>query len=62
VVRGGVTVVFVPWFALMGVFVVVTTTVGLDYRRRSWLVRAWINLGFVFGGLALTLAGKAALA
>jgi hypothetical protein len=58
-VRRTVSVVFVPWFALMGIMVVTTTRVGYDYGSRPWPVRATINLVMVFGTLGLTLAGKA---
>ena len=44
---------FTPWFAFMGIIVVVTNKFGISYARYNWLTRMIVNFAFVSGSLGL---------
>lgn len=60
-VTGSATFLFVPWFGALGIGVVVTSSVGLDFGSHPWLVRAGVNVGFVLIGLGLALGARRVL-
>lgn len=45
---------FTPWFGIMGVIVIASSKYRLSYRDRPWVIRALINLLFIFSSFALT--------
>ncbi|MCJ7557648.1 MAG: acyltransferase [Gammaproteobacteria bacterium] len=46
---------FTPWFFLMGLTVVLTKKLNINYKTVSWPSRAMINGGFVVGNLAMAM-------
>jgi len=48
-IRGELTLLFTPWFFIMGVFVVIGDFVNLDYSSLPWIVRATINVAIIAG-------------
>lgn len=59
-VRGSPTMLFTPWFSLLGVGVVLGRAAGMNLSRRPWLIRAFANLTYVGASLAVTLAARRA--
>lgn len=57
-VTGSPTFLFVPWFALLGLMVVVSSSVGLRYGFQAWPVRAAINVALVAGALGIVTIGE----
>lgn len=57
-VRGSVTPLFTPWFFLLGSGVVLGRSVAMDFSSQPWLIRAGINLTYIFACLALTLTPR----
>ena len=57
-VTGSLTFLLTPWFTLLGLFVVLTSRLGLEHRSRVWGIRAGINVGWIMVGLALVLLAK----
>jgi D-alanyl-lipoteichoic acid acyltransferase DltB (MBOAT superfamily) len=57
-VAGSPTLLFVPWFALIGSMVVIGRRFGLRYPFRAWSVRASINAGFVGGAFGIVTIGR----
>lgn len=57
-VTGSPTALFVPWFAVLGLMVVLSKRFGIRYGFQPWMVRAAINIALVVGALALVTAGK----
>lgn len=57
-VRGSITVLFTPWFGLLGIGVVVSSAAGLDFSHRRPAERVAINLAYLAAGLLVTLAGR----
>lgn len=47
-----------PWFLLMGIGVVIGRALDVEYGERAWVTRMAINLGYIFGCLAITLLAK----
>ncbi|WP_088211250.1 acyltransferase [Shewanella sp. Shew256] len=45
---------FTPWFGIMGVIVIASNKYGLSYGALPWIMRALINLLFIFSSFALT--------
>lgn len=60
-VTGSRSLLFAVSFGLLGLEVVVSSWVGLDYRRRPWALRACINLGLVMTPPAMVVAGGSSL-
>lgn len=58
VVRGSATLLFTPWFFLLGVGVVSGRAVGMDFSGRPWLIRACVNLTYILACLAVTLIAR----
>lgn len=52
---------FTPWFGLMGVMVVVTKILNINYKSRNWISRATINCSFVFTSLAVVIVTQNAV-
>ena len=48
-IRWELTLLFTPWFFIMGVFVVIGDFVKLDYSSLPWIVRATINVAIIAG-------------
>ena len=46
---------FTHWFFLMGLTVVVSKSLDLNYQKLSWAGRASINLGLIAGNLMLAI-------
>jgi hypothetical protein len=46
---------FTPWFALMGVAVLLTKTFNISYSTYPWPIRMSFNLAFVVGCLMLAI-------
>ena len=44
VIRKEFTLLLTPWFLFMGICIVLTEFVNLDYSRFSWIIRAIINV------------------
>ena len=42
-----------PWFLLMGFLVLITKISQFNYSKYPWIVRALINITFIFGSLLL---------
>jgi D-alanyl-lipoteichoic acid acyltransferase DltB (MBOAT superfamily) len=57
-VRGSVALFFTPWFFLLGTGVVVGSWLRLDFSSCRRMVRIGINLTYIIGCLAVTLAAK----
>jgi hypothetical protein len=57
-VRGSLTVLFVPWFLLLGLIVVVSSSAGIRCGSRMWAVRALVNVSLVVAGLGVAMAGQ----
>lgn len=57
-VTGSPTALFAPWFAVLGLMVVLSKRFGIRYGFQAWMVRAVINVALVVGALALVTAGK----
>ena len=57
-VAGSPTLLFVPWFALVGSMVVVGRRLGVRYPFRAWSLRAAINLGLVGAALGVVTIGR----
>lgn len=57
-VTGSPTAMFVPWFAVLGLMVVLSKRFGFRYGFEAWMVRAVINVTLVVGALVLVTAGK----
>ena len=57
-VAGFPTLLFLPWFALVGSMVVIGRRLGIRYRLRVWSVRAVINFGLVGGALGIVTIGR----
>ena len=57
-VRGSVTFLFTPWFFLLGLGVVFGRSVDMDFSTHPWVIRAGINLTYIFACLAVTLAAR----
>ncbi len=38
------TLIFTPWFLLMGIWVIVSDLIAMDYSKLRWINRALINL------------------
>ena len=47
------TLLLTPWFLCMGLCVVLSDYVKIDYSRFPWIVRAVINIAIIFGCLFL---------
>ncbi|MFB2668973.1 acyltransferase [Shewanella xiamenensis] len=45
---------FTPWFGIMGVIVIASNKYRLSYGTLPWIMRALINLLFIFSSFALT--------
>ena len=60
-VTGSPTFLFVPWFAVLGLMVVVSSRVGLRYGFQAWPVRALINFALVAGPLGIVMISKLVL-
>ncbi|WP_371188813.1 hypothetical protein [Thalassotalea maritima] len=43
-IKGQQIYVITPWFTLMGVAMVATSGLEINYQQRPWLIRALINL------------------
>jgi len=56
IVREGFTLIFTPWFLIMGLWVVVSELIVMDYSKYSWINRAFIFM--VINGSSLVLAYK----
>jgi len=61
-VRGSPTLFFTPWFSLLGIGVVLGRAVGMNLSGRPSLLRMSVNLTYVGGCLAATIAARQALA
>ena len=48
-IRWEITLLFTPWFFIMGIFVVIGDFIKLDYSSRPWMVRAIINVAIIAG-------------
>jgi hypothetical protein len=59
--RRSMTLLFTPWFFVLGVGVVLGRAVGMDLSNRSWWIRAGTNLAYLVIGLAITLIAKRVL-
>jgi len=59
-VRGSLTLLFTPWFFLLGIGVVLGRAAGMDLSSRPWLIRASANLAYIAICLAVTLAARQA--
>lgn len=45
---------FTPWFGIMGAIVIASNKYGLSYGALPWIMRAMINLLFIFSSFTLT--------
>lgn len=59
-VRGSPTLLFTPWFFLLGIGVVSGRAAGMDLSSRPWLIRVSANLTYFGVCLAVTIAAKRA--
>ena len=57
-VTGSPAFLLVPWFAVLGLTVVVSTRVSIRYPFQPWVVRAAINVALVVAGLGVATAAK----
>ncbi len=57
-VRGSPTLLFTPWFSLLGVGVVLGRAIRMDLSSRPWLIRGTVNLTYIVACLAVTLAAR----
>lgn len=55
-VRQDLALFFVPWFATLGICVVLSNILILDYSKLSWLMRAVINASIIILCLVIALA------
>jgi hypothetical protein len=53
-VKWELTILFTPWFSLMGLVVLATKKFGLSYGKYHWLVRALINISCIAVCLLIT--------
>jgi hypothetical protein len=53
-VKWELTILFTPWFSLMGLVVLATKKFGLSYGKYHWLVRALINMSLIAVCLLIT--------
>jgi D-alanyl-lipoteichoic acid acyltransferase DltB (MBOAT superfamily) len=49
---------FTPWFLLMGLMVLLTKRLGLNYKKYSWYLRALINLCLIVLCLVLVILSR----
>lgn len=56
--KGEFILICTPWFALMGLLVVITNGLNFSYSRQPWLTKALLNLSFIVLPLALALQSK----
>lgn len=56
-VRGSTTLLFIPWFGLLGLGVLLSELVGMDLSARPWGLRAATNLTYI--GACLWIAPSA---
>ena len=54
VVKWRVTFFFTPWFALMGVIVLISKSYTISYQGNSWLIRMLFNLFFIVSSFYIT--------
>ena len=57
-IRGSATLLFTPWFFVLGVGVVFGRAVGMDFSSRPWLFRASANFIYLGACLAVTLIAR----
>lgn len=57
-IRGAPAFLFVPWFALLGLGVLVGRACAWDFTGHVWWVRALVNLVYLALGLTATLVAK----
>ncbi|MEP7706642.1 acyltransferase [Paraglaciecola sp. 25GB23A] len=53
-VKWRITFFFTPWFFIMGLLVVVSKSINIEYRAYSWPVRVLCNLAFIALSLWIT--------
>ena len=53
--RGNISIFFTPWFLVMGIAVLLTTALKLNFSNQIWITRAIINLGFIIACFSLTI-------
>ncbi|MGS2721501.1 acyltransferase [Paraglaciecola aestuariivivens] len=53
-VKWELLVFFTPWFALMGLIVIISSKFGLSYPGFTWPIRALINSFFILSTLGFT--------
>jgi len=54
IIKWKVTFLFTPWFALMGVIVLVSKVYNISYQGDSWIIRMLFNLFFIVFSFYLT--------
>ena len=54
IVRSRFTLLLTIWFCLMGIWVVVSEWIGIDYAKYAWPIRALINVAIIGICLLLT--------
>ncbi len=52
--KGQWTLLFTPWFFLMGVIILVSGRLAISYHAQPWLIRATINSTLIAGSLLVT--------
>lgn len=51
--RGSLSLLFVPWFILLGLGVVISKAINMDISSLPWIVRAGINVSYILVSLSL---------
>ena len=44
IIRWNFTLLFTPWFLIMGLWVVISEFIKIDYSKYAWINRAFINI------------------
>jgi len=50
-IRRDFSLLFTPWFLIMGLWVVISELIHIDYSKFAWIYRAFINIAIIGSSL-----------